>query len=114
MDMLNEGERLGRQWDELGNNVCGVLHGCRDTSVVAARFVGAGWSSRSSSWYGYELETNWCRLEIDPADGPDVLLNGVVDPARLDDLGRLLDSFGLPYELELSDENDVPIREISG
>lgn len=56
VDISDEGLELDRQWLDLSNNVCGVLHGCRDASVVAARFVGAGWSSRSSSWYGYELE----------------------------------------------------------
>ncbi|MFJ9806837.1 hypothetical protein ACIRTB_01165 [Streptomyces sp. NPDC101158] len=81
---------------------------------MAARFVGAGWSSRSSSWYGYEVETSWCQMEIEPVDGPDVLLNGVVDPTRLDELGRLLSYFGLRYELELSDENNTPVREIRG
>ena len=82
-----------RQWAELGNNVCGVLHDYRDAPAVAARFVGAGWSARSSSWYGYEVETSWGQVEIDPIDGPDILLNGVVDPERLDELGRLLSSF---------------------
>nr|WP_164875126.1 hypothetical protein [Streptomyces sp. SS] len=114
VDVSDEGLTLDRQWIEPGNNVCGVLHGCRDASAVAARFVGAGWSSRSSSWHGYELETSWCQVEIDPIDGPDVLLNGVVDPTRLDDLGRLLGYFGLPYELELSDENNALVRETRG
>ncbi|MFF9841628.1 hypothetical protein [Streptomyces sp. NPDC013740] len=114
MDTSDGGPELDRQWIELGNNVYGVLHGCRDASAVAARFVGAGWSSRSSSWYGYELETSWCQLEIEPIDGPDILLNGVVDPARLDELGRLLGCFGLPYGLELNDENNDLVREISG
>lgn len=113
MDVSDEGLTLDRQWSELGNNVCGVLRGCSDASAVAARFVGAGWRSLSSSWHGYELETS-CQIEIDPIDGPDVLLNGVVDPARLDDLGRLLGYFGLPYELELSDEDNVLVREIRG
>ncbi|MFE1551099.1 hypothetical protein [Streptomyces sp. NPDC058718] len=114
MDIFAEGPELDRQWLDLSNNAWGVLHGCHDTSVVAARFVGAGWSSRSSSWYGYELETSWCQMEIDPIDGPKVLLNGVVDPAHLDDLSRLLGSFGLPYELELSDEHNALVREIRG
>ncbi|MFH9724185.1 hypothetical protein ACH4M4_14645 [Streptomyces sp. NPDC017254] len=60
------------------------------------------------------METSWCQVEIDPADGPDVLLNGVVDPTRVDDLGRLLGSFGFPYELELNDENNALSREIRG
>ncbi|GGS65424.1 hypothetical protein GCM10010222_02120 [Streptomyces tanashiensis] len=114
MDISDEGLTLDRQWIDLGHNVCGVLRGCRTASAVAARFVRAGWSSRSSSWHGYELETSWCQVEIDPIDGSDVLLNGVVDPARLDDLGRLLGFFGLPYEFELSDENNALVRAIRG
>ncbi|MER8045845.1 hypothetical protein [Streptomyces sp. NPDC094032] len=104
---------IDRQWAELGNNVCGMLHGYRDASAIAAHFTGAGWTSRSSSWHGYELETTWCHLEIDPIEGPAVLLNGTIAPTHLDDLGRLLASFGLRYELELSDENNDLVREIS-
>ncbi|MGW2019923.1 hypothetical protein [Streptomyces sp. NPDC001927] len=114
MDMSDEGSTLDREWVEVGNNVCGVLHGCRDASAVAARFVGAGWSSHSSSWNGYELETSWCQVEIDPIDGSKVLLNGVVDPTRLDELARLLNSFGLPFEQDLNDEDNVLVREIRG
>ncbi|MET9438733.1 hypothetical protein [Streptomyces sp. NPDC006551] len=114
MDISDEGLKLDPQWFEVGNNVCGVLHGCRDASAVAARFVGAGWRSRSSSWCGYELEKSWCQMEIDPIDGPAILLNGVIDPTRLDDLARLLGYFGLPYVRELSDENGTLLREIKG
>ncbi|MFI8520345.1 hypothetical protein ACIGEZ_21330 [Streptomyces sp. NPDC085481] len=53
-------------------------------------------------------------MEIEPIDGPDVLLNGVVDPTRLDELGRLLSYLGLPYVLELTDENNTLVREIRG
>ncbi|MEV4949581.1 hypothetical protein [Streptomyces sp. NPDC053755] len=114
MDTTGGRPKLDRQWAETDNNVYGVLHGCRDASAVAARFAGAGWRARSSSWHAYELETTWCLLEIDPVDGPDVLLSGVVDPVRLDDLGRLLGSMGFTCELELSHENDTLVREIRG
>ncbi|MFJ9825652.1 hypothetical protein ACIRSU_14955 [Streptomyces sp. NPDC101160] len=114
MDISDEGQRLDASWTDADNNVCGVLHGCRDASAAAACFVRAGWCSRSSSWDGYEVETSWCQVELDPVDGPDVLLSGVVDPARFDELGKLLAAFGLAYALELSDENDVPVREIRG
>ncbi|MET9935719.1 hypothetical protein, partial [Streptomyces sp. NPDC006324] len=73
MDTSDGGPELDRRWAGPGNNVCGVLHGCRDASAVAARFVGAGRSSRSSSWHGYGLETDWCRIEVEPTDGPEVL-----------------------------------------
>ncbi|WP_411076132.1 hypothetical protein [Streptomyces sp. cmx-4-7] len=107
MDTANGGPELDPRWAAPDDNVCGVLHGCRDASVVAARSVGAGWSSRSSSWHGYELETDWRRIEVEPAGERDVLLNGVVDPDRVDELGRLLDRLGLPCELEFEDGDDT-------
>lgn len=92
--------------------MAGVLHGCRDASPIAERFVQAGWRSNSSSWYGYEVGTSWCELELDPTDGPDVLLNGVAAPHRFEDLAALLNRFGLTYTLELYDENGTLIREL--
>lgn len=80
VDISDAGPRLDASWTDLHYNVCGVLHGCSDASAVAACFVRAGWRSRSSSWDGYEVETNWCQVEIDPVDGSDVLLSGVADP----------------------------------
>jgi hypothetical protein len=112
MDMSEEGEALDPEWAEVGNNVNGVLHGCRDASPVAERFVRVGWRSRSSSWNGYEVGTRWCEVELDPVDGPDVLLNGVVDPRRLDDLAGLLHRFGLTYSLELYDGDGTLVREV--
>ncbi|MFD5658644.1 hypothetical protein [Streptomyces hirsutus] len=112
MDISDDGPKLDSEWGEVGNNVCGVLRGCRDASGVAQHFVRAGWSSRSSSWHGYEVETGWCQLEVDPVEGPDVLLNGVVDPQRFDELGGLLHRFGLRYSLELYEEDNTLVREI--
>ncbi|MFE7209330.1 hypothetical protein ACFY0A_06090 [Streptomyces sp. NPDC001698] len=45
MDISEKGDALDAEWTETGNNVNGILHGCRDTSSVAERFVGAGWTS---------------------------------------------------------------------
>lgn len=109
--MSEEGEALDPEWAEVGNNVNGILHGCRDASPVAELFVRAGWRSRSSSWHGYEVGTRWCEVELDPVDGPDILLNGVVDPRRLDDLVGLLHRFGLTYSLELYDGDGTLARE---
>ncbi|MGW7429865.1 hypothetical protein ACWGIN_09945 [Streptomyces sp. NPDC054861] len=114
MDISDAGPRLDALWTEVDNNLCGVLHGCSDASAVAACFVRVGWRSRSSSWDGYEVETSWCQVEIDPVDGSDVLLSGVVDPARLDELGRILAAFELACTLELSDESHTSVREIRG
>lgn len=112
VDLSDEGEALDREWGEVGNNVNGILHGCRSASPVAECFVRAGWRSRSSSWDGYEVGTSWCEVELDPVDGPDVLLNGVVDPRRFDDLAGLLHRFGLTYSLELYSEAGTLVREV--
>ncbi|MFF2410701.1 hypothetical protein [Streptomyces sp. NPDC058092] len=84
MDISDGGSSLAPDWQEADNNLCGVLRGRLDTSAVAERFVRAGWKPRSSSWDAYEVETSWCRIELDPVDGADTLLNGVIDPDRLD------------------------------
>ncbi|MFJ5207827.1 hypothetical protein [Streptomyces nigra] len=112
MDLSDEGEALAPALAEAANNVVGILHGCKDASPIAERFVRAGWNSTSSSWHGYEVETAWCRVELDPVDGPDVLLNGVIAPERFDALSALLARFGLRHSLELYDENHNLIREI--
>ncbi|MFK4868495.1 hypothetical protein ACI3K4_25140 [Streptomyces sp. CSMPJR101] len=97
---------------EAANNVVGILHGCKDASPIAERFARAGWNSTSSSWHGYEVETAWCRVQLDPVDDPDVLLNGVIAPERFNNLAALLAHFGLRHSLELYDENHNLIREI--
>jgi hypothetical protein len=112
VDISDDGQRLDLEWVEVGNNVCGVLRGCRDASAVAQHFVRTGWSSRSSSWRGYEVETSWCRLEVEPIEGPDILLNGVVDPQCFDELGGVLHRLGLSYSLELYEGDDTLVREI--
>ncbi|MGA5120885.1 hypothetical protein [Streptomyces pseudogriseolus] len=105
---------LAPEWRNLSNNVCGILHGRGDAAPIAVRFGRHGWSSRSSSWHGYEVGTTWCELELDPADGPDVLLNGVMNPSRFTDLAALLDRFGLSYTLELYGEEGILLRETRG
>ncbi|MEU6706497.1 hypothetical protein [Streptomyces wuyuanensis] len=112
MGIFDDSRKLDPEWVEVGNNVCGTVRGCRDASVVAEHFERAGWRSRSSSWYGCEVETSWCQVEIDPVENSDLLLNGVVDPQRFHELAGLLDRFGLRYSLELYDEDDGLVREI--
>ncbi|MFG3263995.1 hypothetical protein [Streptomyces bobili] len=112
MDISDDDQKLDPEWVEVGSNVCGVLRGCRDASVVAQHFVRAGWSSRSSSWHGYEVETSWCQLEVEPIEGPDILLNGVVDPQHFDELGGVLRRLGLNYSLELYQGDDTLVREM--
>lgn len=112
VDVSDADQKIDPEWVDVGNNACGVLRGCRDASVVARHFVRTGWSSRSSSWHGYEVETSWCRLEVEPIEGPDVLLNGVVDPQRFDELGGVLHRLGVSYSLELYQGDDTPVREM--
>ncbi|MGW7056538.1 hypothetical protein [Streptomyces sp. NPDC054887] len=105
MDVPGEGQQpLDPVWLEISNNVCGDLAGAPSAALVAERFTEAGWSSRSASWESYEVETNWCRLEVDPTDG-DTLLHGVVDPQRFEDLAALVTRFGLRFRLELYDDD---------
>ncbi|MFJ4548748.1 hypothetical protein ACIP4X_05900 [Streptomyces sp. NPDC088817] len=113
MDNSNEDLEPAPRWQEADNNLCGVLRG-RRTPAVAEHSVGAGWKSRSSSWDAYEVETRWCSVELDPWEGPDTLLNGVIDPDKLDALATLLSRFGLSFELELYDESGGLLREIAG
>ncbi|MEV5368326.1 hypothetical protein AB0N12_03070 [Streptomyces albogriseolus] len=109
--MPDEAGDLAPEWTILSNNVCGVLHSHRDAAAMAERFERLGWRSRSSSWHGYEVGTTWCEVELDPIDGQDVLLNGVADPSRFDDLAALLTRCGATFTLELYDENDNLLRE---
>ncbi|GAB1333423.1 hypothetical protein ACE1SV_00130 [Streptomyces sp. E-15] len=112
VDISDEGQPLDPVWLEINNNVCGGLAGGPSASLVAERFIGAGWSSRSgSSWESYEVETSWCRIEVDPTNG-DTLLNGVVDPQRFEDLAALLTRFGLRFSLELYDDDGELLREL--
>ncbi|MFD8289494.1 hypothetical protein ACFV2B_14930 [Streptomyces lavendulae] len=111
MDISDEGQPLEPVWLEINNNVCGGLTGAPSASLVAQRFIGAGWNSRSASWESYEVETSWCRVELEATDGR-TLLNGVVDPDRFVDLAALLTRFGLRFSIELYDDDGELLREI--
>ncbi|MFD8805313.1 hypothetical protein [Streptomyces sp. NPDC059597] len=113
MDISHDGPELAPHLHHAGNNLSGTLRG-RATSSVASRFVGAGWRSRSSSWEGYEVGTDWCEVELDPVGKRETLLNGVVDPDGLDALAALLTWFGVSFRLELCDERGGPVREVVG
>ncbi|MGW5104397.1 hypothetical protein [Streptomyces sp. NPDC004100] len=113
MDISYDGPELAPRLQGADNNLSGILRG-RDTSSVVARFVGAGWRSRSSSWEGYEVGTDWCEVELDPVGRRETLLNGVVDPDGLDALAALLTRFGVSFQLELCDESGRTVREVSG
>ncbi|WP_105974747.1 hypothetical protein [Streptomyces geranii] len=113
MDTSDDGPDLAPGLRETDNNLCGVLRGRLDVSAVAGHFVRAGWTSRSSSWDAYEVGTSWCRVDLDPAAGPDILLNGVIAPDRLDTLATLLSRFGLSFGLELYDDEGGLRREIT-
>ncbi|MFG1811883.1 hypothetical protein [Streptomyces sp. NPDC049040] len=112
MEISDGGQRLDSQWTEVNNNLCGALNDCRDAYAAANAFVRAGWSRRPSSWYGWEVETSWGQIELDPIEGREVLLNGVIDPDRFDDLAGLLSRFGLRFALELYDDAGELAREI--
>ncbi|QDY75329.1 hypothetical protein [Streptomyces qinzhouensis] len=111
-DISDEGPEPAPEWRDAQNNLCGSVR-VRDAAVVAKRFVRAGWRSRSSSSHGYEVETSWCMVELDPLGKGGVLMNGVIDPGRLDLLATLLTRLGMSFTLELYDENDRLLREVS-
>ncbi|MEV5787993.1 hypothetical protein ACGFWD_34325 [Streptomyces sp. NPDC048448] len=96
---------------EMANNVCGIIEGGIDPVLVASRLSSLGWRTRSASWYSYEAETAWCRIEIDQTEDGTTLINGIVDPQRIDDLATLLGRLGWRHSIELSDENGTVIEE---
>jgi hypothetical protein len=93
------GPELADEWRDLDNNVYGTLPGERPYHV-AEQLVNAGWRARASTWTDYEVEREWVGLELAEREG-DVLLSGVVDPARLADLAAVFENMGVRYELEL-------------
>ncbi|MGW7210155.1 hypothetical protein [Streptomyces sp. NPDC054837] len=97
---------------DMANNVCGILAGGIEPAQVASRLGSLGWRTRSASWYSYEAETAWCRIEIDQTDDGTTLINGVIDPQRINDLSTHLARFGWQHSLELSDENDRLVDEL--
>ncbi|KEG40029.1 hypothetical protein ACH4UX_30740 [Streptomyces althioticus] len=59
-----------------------------------------------------DLPNNVCGI-LHGHEGPDVLLNGVVDPSRFDDLATVLTRCGAgTYRLELYDEDGGLLREM--
>ncbi|MFI8001593.1 hypothetical protein [Streptomyces sp. NPDC086010] len=104
-DLSATGPGLAPEWTESGSTVCGVLHAPPSTPSVAAAFVSAGWRSRMSSWYGYEVGTSWCQVGLDPIEGPATLLDGIIDPGMFDALATLLAESGLRFSLEMYGED---------
>ncbi|WKD33318.1 hypothetical protein [Streptomyces xanthophaeus] len=92
-------------------DVAGLFPGRRSAADLAAFFVRAGWSSRSSSWEGYEVESPLARLEIEPVDAG-VLLRGEADAGRLDALTAVLSARGLPFSVEFYGEDGALLREV--
>ncbi|MFD3465838.1 hypothetical protein ACFWWM_05620 [Streptomyces sp. NPDC058682] len=91
-------------------DVAGIFPGHRSAGGLAAFFVRAGWSSRSSSWEGYEVESPLARLEIEPVrDG--VLLHGEADAGRLAALTAVLSARGLPFSVEFYGKDGALLRE---
>ncbi|MEW2146642.1 hypothetical protein AB0869_27910 [Micromonospora vinacea] len=109
------GPRLADHLAILGNNVYGRLPHAPTAKVMAEMFARAGWRARASSWTDYEVEQEWACIElVEPSPG-ESLFNGVVDPARVDELGAVLASLGLRYSIELwSDDGTRLVRELAG
>ncbi|MFF4439946.1 hypothetical protein [Streptomyces sp. NPDC001621] len=97
---------------DMANNLCGIINGGIGPALVASRLESLGWRTWSASWYSYEAETLWCRIEIDQTDDGTTLINGVIDPHRIDDLATLLARSGWQHSLELYDENDELVERL--
>lgn len=93
------------------NNLCGIIEGGVAPDLVASRLSSLGWEARSASWYSYETENRWCRIEIDQTDDGTTLINGVIDPQQIDDLSRLFAGLGWRHSLELSDQDGSVVQE---
>ncbi|MGW2841269.1 hypothetical protein ACWCWD_26160 [Streptomyces sp. NPDC001493] len=92
--------------------VCGWVRGSGPDTVVEV-FERAGWESHSSSWYGYEVTTGWCQVELDLPGKHETLISGEIDADRLDDFAALLRArFDGAFCLELYDEENELLREI--
>ncbi|MFJ6047778.1 hypothetical protein [Streptomyces sp. NPDC092307] len=112
MDLSHEGEPF--EADATGLpvvDVAGCFPGRRSAADLAAFLVRAGWSSRSSSWEGYEVQSPSARLEIEPIDDG-VLLHGQADAGRLDALVAVLSARGLPFSAEFYGEDGALVREV--
>ncbi|MFD7781833.1 hypothetical protein ACFV4Q_01770 [Streptomyces nojiriensis] len=92
-------------------DVAGLFPGRGSAADLAAFFVRAGWSSRSSSWEGYEVQSPLARLEIEPVDAG-VLFHGEADAGRLDALTAVLSARGLPFSVEFHGEDGALLREV--
>lgn len=95
------GPRLAAEWARLDSNVYGSLVDPPPARTIAESFAGAGWRVRASSWTDFEVEREWVRIELRQLpDG--VILSGVVDPSRVDELGTVLAAAGLACSIEFS------------
>ncbi len=94
----------------MANNLCGIIKGGIDPALVASRLDSLGWKTWSASWYSYEAETPWCRIEIDRTDDGTTLINGVIDPQRIEYLATLLARLGWQHSLELDDDIDEVVE----
>ncbi|MFJ9576171.1 hypothetical protein ACIRQF_07235 [Streptomyces sp. NPDC101191] len=107
----NSDRPLDAAFADMANNVCGVLESGVDPALVASRLGSLGWKTWSASWYSYEAETAWCRIEVDQTDDGVTLINDVIAPHRIGDLSTLFARLGWHHSVELSDENDNVVEE---
>jgi hypothetical protein len=103
------GPRLADEWASRDNNVYGALPGAPPVEQLAQAFVAAGWRARKSSWSDFEVGREWVRIELQQRSPDDVIFNGVIDPARVDELAAAFSQLGLRYSIELWDEDQTEI-----
>lgn len=87
------------RWPE-ASNLFGTIDSTSSTKTIASWFAAAGWQSRKTSWYDYEVECVFAQLVIE-ASQP-ILIHGTV--AELDASARsiadILNDAGATFTLE--------------
>lgn len=104
-------KRLADWLVDRDNNLYGKLAGGLPLTDVLARLAAAGWTARWPGGDKFTAEQEWVEVTVF-ADAGGVLLHGVVDPGRLDDLSEGLAWSGLSVALELYDDEGQLVRQV--
>ncbi|GAA0189042.1 hypothetical protein GCM10009122_48630 [Fulvivirga kasyanovii] len=108
-----EGFKLNKKLYDIPEelNMYGTIEGINSKLELVSKFHQLGWSVRKSSWTDYEVENEWTELCIQGEN--EILLSGILDEQKFEELGDLLNSFGVKYNFELVDEFQILKRTIS-
>ena len=90
------------------NNLYGILGFKTSKHQTANHFDNIGWSVRKNTWTDYEIESTWAKLTIEGKN--EILLNGVIDEQKFDELKTILDNFKLDFSIELYNSKQEKIK----